>query len=53
MVCFSYVLQEGEMFGERRDRSVLLDDVTVTLSLDSLRQVGLWGKKCEKLEIFP
>ncbi|KAK2182138.1 hypothetical protein NP493_365g01028 [Ridgeia piscesae] len=49
----SYVLQEGEMFGERRDRSVLLDDVTVTLSLDSLRQVGLWGKKCEKLEIFP
>ncbi|KAI0219641.1 TBC domain-containing protein kinase-like protein [Lamellibrachia satsuma] len=34
----SYVLQEGEMFGEKRDRSVLLDDVTVTLSLDCLRQ---------------
>ncbi len=31
------------MFGEKRDRSVLLDDITVTLSLDCLRQVGLEG----------
>ena len=37
------------MFGEKRDRAVLLDDITVTLSLDCLRQVGLvegrWGAR--------
>ncbi len=35
---FSFVLDDGEMFGQVRDRSVLLDDKVVTLPLDQLRQ---------------
>ena len=37
------------MFGEKRDRAVLLDDITVTLSLHCLRQVGRLegGAGCE------
>lgn len=33
----SFVLEDGESFGQGRDRSFLLDDTTVTLSLCQLR----------------
>lgn len=36
---FSFVLEDGESFGQGRDRSFLLDDTTVTLSLCQLRNV--------------
>lgn len=36
----SFVLEDGESFGQGRDRSFLLDDTTVTLSLCQLRNVG-------------
>lgn len=35
----SFVLEDGESFGQGRDRSFLLDDTTVTLSLCQLRNV--------------
>ena len=35
---FSFVLEDGEMFGQMRDQSVLLDDTVILLSLDQLRQ---------------
>lgn len=37
----SFVLEDGESFGQGRDRSFLLDDTTVTLSLCQLRNVSL------------
>lgn len=37
----SFVLEDGESFGQGRDRSFLLDDTTVTLSLCQLRNVIL------------
>lgn len=36
----SFVLEDGESFGQGRDRSFLLDDTTVTLSLCQLRNVS-------------
>lgn len=37
---WSFVLEDGESFGQGRDRSSLLDDTTVTLSLCQLRNVS-------------
>lgn len=36
---WSFLLEDGESFGQGRDRSSLLDDTTVTLSLCQLRNV--------------
>ena len=36
---FRFIVEEGELFGETRDRSMLLDDTVVVLPLDQLRQV--------------
>ena len=39
MCVFSFVLDDGESFGEVRDTSTLFDDTVVILSQEQLRQV--------------
>ena len=38
----SFVIVDGEMFGEMRDASTLLDSSVVILPQDQLRQVSKW-----------
>lgn len=39
-VFFRFILDDGQSFGQGRDRSFLLDDTTVTLSLCQLKNVS-------------
>jgi len=40
---FRFILEDGESFGQGRDRSFLLDDTTVTLSLYQLKNVSVFA----------
>ncbi len=38
------MVEDGEMFGQDKDRSLLLDDTVIILSQDQLRQVS-WRER--------
>ena len=40
LVHCSFVIEDGEVFGQERDLGVLLDETVVILSQEQLRQVG-------------
>ena len=40
---FSFTVEDGEFYGEGRDRSTLLDETVVILSQEQLRQVSEWA----------
>ena len=52
---FSFLFEDGESFGQGRDRSSLLDDTTVTLSLCQLRNVRMvsWQICFRPFSFFP